>query len=311
MAQAAITFQQRIDRLVDGFLSEASRRPSGPEIAHRAAYSVAQTHRVFKSAYGEAPGAFRRRLVLERAADLLARTDASVWKVAVESGFASAEAFARAFRKAFNTTPRAFRQKPTHGWLPAPNRVHYWRGSLLRTMAPGETKMNLIDRLIEHDLADTRSLLERAQTLTPKELDAKIPDPQPRLFLECHDATIRGRLAYLITTKECWLAAVYAKPNPMGAKQDDTPKGMLARWAVVENDWRELVKNVETEGRWDEVFIDALCEQPETFSFGGMIAHVLDHSARHRTEAYRAFTALGHSDAAYGDPLTWETRRSG
>lgn len=309
MAQAAITFQERIDRLVDGFLVEASRRPSGAEIARSAAYSVSQTHRVFKAAYGEAPGAFRRRLILERAADLLARTDTSVWKVAVESGFASAEAFARAFRKAFNTTPRAFRSKPTHGWIPAPNRVHYWRGSLLRTMAPGEKKMNLIERLIEHDLADTRSLIERAQTLTADELDAKIPDPLPRLFLECHDATIRGRLSYLITTKECWLAAVYARPSPMEIKRDESPKGMLKRWSEVEQQWRDLVKSVETEGRWDEVFIDALCEQPETFSFGGMIAHVLDHSARHRTEAYRAFTALGHADAAFGDPLSWETRR--
>jgi hypothetical protein len=168
--------------------------------------------------------------------------------------------------------------------------------------------MNLTDRLVEHDIADTRALLERAQTLTARQLDAKIDDPQPRLFLECYDASIRVRLSYLITTKECWLAAVYARPNPLEGERDDSPKGMLARWATVEKEWRDLVKSVEAEGRWDEMFIDALCEQPETFSFGGMIAHVLDQSARNRTEAFRAFAALGHTDAAFGDPLTWEMR---
>ncbi len=309
MGRRAVSFEKRVDRLVEGFLNEASRRPSGREIARRAAYSVAQTHRIFMSAYGEAPGAFRRRLVLERAADMLARSEASVWKIAVESGFASAEAFSRAFRRSFNATPRDFRKSPTHGWIPAPNRVHYWKGSLLRTMATGENKMNLTDRLVEHDIADTRALLERAQTLTAKQLDAKIDDPQPRLFLECYDATIRGRLDYLVLTKECWLCAVYAKPNPMEGKRDKTPKGMLSRWESVEKEWRELVKSVEAEGRWDEMFIDALCEQPETFSFGGMIAHVLDQSARNRTEVFRAFTGLGHSDAAFGDPLSWEMRK--
>jgi hypothetical protein len=215
--------------------------------------------------------------------------------------------------------------------------------------------MNIVERLIEHDLADTRRMLERAQTLTAKQLDAKLADPQPRLFLECFEPTIRGRLDYLVLTKECWLAAVHALPSPVaevppppaleeegagaggsgtpeastageseassdrGASEasepcppiqgrDRTPDGMLKRWSAVENDWRELVSSVESEGRWDEMFIDALCEQPVTFSFGGMIAHVLDMSSRQRAELFRAFTALGHGDVCYGDPLTWEQR---
>jgi hypothetical protein len=241
---------------------------------------------------------------------MLARTDQSVWLIAFESGFESTEAFARAFRRAFNTSPRAFRKAPTHGWLPAPSTVHYWRGSLLKTMATGETDMNLTERLVEHDLADTRKMLERAQTLTAKQLDAKLTDPQPRLFLECFEPTLRGRLDYIVVTKEVWLAAVFARPNPMRDDRDTTTKGMIERWDAVEGEWRELVKGVEAEGRWNEKFIDALCEHPETFTFGGMIAHVLDRSARDRAEAYRAFAKLGHGDAAYGDPLTWELQRA-
>ena len=310
MNRTAPTFQERLDRLVDGFVTQASTRPSGREIADHAAYSIAQTHRVFQSAYGEAPGAFRRRLVLERAADMLARSDLSVWKIAVESGFASGEAFTRAFRRSFKTTPRAFRRKPTHGWLPAPSKVHYWKGSLVRNMATGAKKMNLIERLVEHDLADTRKMLERALTLTDKQLDAKTNDAKPRLFLECFEPTLRGRLDYLIVTKECWLAAVFGRPNPMEDQRDQSPRGMIERWNAVEGEWLELVRSVEVEDRWDEKFIDALCEQPETFTFGGMIAHVIDRSARDRTEAFRALSALGHEDAAFGDPLTWEIKRA-
>lgn len=309
MQREAPSFQVRLDRLVEGFVREAAHRPSGPEIADRAAYSVAQTHRLFRAGFGEAPGAFRRRLVLERAAHLLTSTGKSVWQIALESGFESGEAFTRAFRRSFHTSPREFRANPTHGWLPAPSTVHYWKGSLLKTMATGDTKMNLTQRLVEHDLADTRKMLEAAQTLTKQQLDAKIADPKPRLFLECFDATIRGRLHYLIVTKECWLAAVYGRPNPMLEKPDTSVKAMLERWSKVEQEWRELVASVEAEGRWDEMFIDALCEQPETFTFGGMIAHVLDRSARDRAEVFRAFTALGREDAAYGDPLSWEMKR--
>jgi AraC family transcriptional regulator len=309
MDAGAVPFEQRIDRVIDGFVQQASRRPTGSEIATRAAYSVAQTHRIFHKSYGESPGAFRRRLVLERAADMISRTRDPIWKIALECGFASSEAFSRAFRKAFRLRPLEYRKSRSHGWLPSPNKVHYWRGSLLRSMDTGGKKMNIVDRLVEHDLTDSRRLIERAQTLTAKQLDAKLHDPQPRLFLECFKPTIRGRLDYLVSTKECWIAAVLARSNPMeSGKRDISPKGLLARWTAAEAEWRQLVKDVESEGRWDEKFIDALCDTPETFSFGGMIAHVMDQSARQRTELFRAYSAIGHEDVCFGDPLTWEQR---
>ncbi len=315
MERRAQDFANRLDRVVEGFVRNASRRPSGTEIADRTTYSVAQTHRIFRTAYGESPGAFRRRLVLERAAEMLRAAEKPVWQVALESGFASPEAFCRAFRRAYRTAPtRLSKAEEGPAWLPAPSRVHFWRGSLLRSMNPGGNPMNIVDRLVEHDLSDSRRLIERAQTLTNAQLDAPLPDPQPRLFLECFEPTLRGRLDYLILTKEVWLAAVFARPNPMEPGQtqgqDRSPSGLIQRWNEVEREWRELVRCVESEGRWDEVFIDALCDQPETFSFGGMIADVLDQSARQRAELFREFTALGHGDVCDGDPLTWERKRA-
>lgn len=315
METQARAFEHRLDRLVEGFVREASRRPSGAQIAERAAYSVPQTHRLFRRAYGESPGAFRRRLVLERAAELLREGRRPVWQVALESGFASPEAFARAFRRAFRTAPSAIRSAGEGPlWLPAPSQVHFWRGSLLRSMRPGGKRMNIVDRLVEYDLSDSRRLIERAQTLTDAQLDAPLTDPQPRLFLECFEPTLRGRLDYLVLTKELWLAAVFGRPNPLAENgtqgKDPSRDGLKTRWQALETEWRELVASVEREERWDEVFIDALCDQPETFSFGGMIAEVLDQSARQRAEIFRAFIALGHDDVCDGDPLTWERRQA-
>jgi AraC-like DNA-binding protein len=310
--QQAPSFEDRLDRVLESFVQEAGARSQGPEIADQAQYSLAQTHRLFKRRFGEAPGALRRRLVLERAADLLSRSQLPIWKVAVESGFGSTESFARAFRRAYRVSPREFRARSDGAspWLPAPSAVHFWRGSLLRSMRTGGLNMTITQRMVEHDLSDTRRLLDRAQTLSAAHLDAKLDDPKPRLFLECYEATIRGRLDYLILTKEVWLAAVHARLSPAEGPRDLSVKGMLARFEKAEKEWRDLVQSVEREGRMDEMFIDALCEQPNTFSFGGMIAHVLDHSARNRTEVYRAFCALGHEDVCDGDPLNWEQKRA-
>ena len=55
--------------------------------------------RALRELRGEAPGAFRRRLSLERAAWRLAR-GASVTEAGIEAGYEAVEAFSRAFTRA-------------------------------------------------------------------------------------------------------------------------------------------------------------------------------------------------------------------
>lgn len=307
MEATAIDFEERLDRLVEGFLVEASRRPNARQIADGAHYSIAQTHRIFRDRFGESPGAFRRRLVLERAAEMLRSGDVPVWKAALESGYDSPEAFARAFQRAFRSAPRSFKGALTQGWLPAPNAIHFWRGGLVKSMDQGGKKMNLMDRMIEHDLIDTRRLIESAARLQPEQLDESMPEPLPRLFLECGEVSLRDKLDRLVITKEIWLAAVFARTMP-SEERDKSPDGLLARWNTAEAEWRKLVKNVSDENKWDTLFIDGLCSPPETFSFGGMIAHVLTNCAHRRAEAQRSFAHFGVEDSCYGDPMIWEQR---
>jgi AraC family transcriptional regulator len=68
----------------------------------RCAYkSRSQFYRLFRALVEESPGTMRRRILLERAAWQLGRTQTPVTEVAFQANYGSLEAFTRAFRKAF------------------------------------------------------------------------------------------------------------------------------------------------------------------------------------------------------------------
>ena len=48
-----------------------------------------------------------------------------------------------------------------------------------------------------------------------------------------------------------------------------------------------------------------LCDPPEVFTYGGMVAHVLTFAAYRRTLAVQALDAAGISDLGWGDPMRW------
>src|SRR5258708_12873218 len=94
------------------------------DLARQAYQSRTQFHRLFRTVVEETPGAMRRRLLLERAAYQLAHTGMSVTDVALDANYGSLEAFTRAFRKAFRTSPslyRRMRDPPFH--FPPPNQI--------------------------------------------------------------------------------------------------------------------------------------------------------------------------------------------
>lgn len=79
-------------------------------LADRAAFSPFHFHRLFFAWTGETSKTFvRRRRLEEAAARLSARPHEKVTDIARACGFASPEAFARAFREHFGTTPSGWR----------------------------------------------------------------------------------------------------------------------------------------------------------------------------------------------------------
>src|SRR5579872_2798166 len=71
------------------------------DLADRACLSRFHFHRVFQTLLGETVGDLVRRLRLKRAAMRLRITEVPITELAFESGYATHEAFIRAFRAAF------------------------------------------------------------------------------------------------------------------------------------------------------------------------------------------------------------------
>jgi hypothetical protein len=51
--------------------------------------------------------------------------------------------------------------------------------------------------------------------------------------------------------------------------------------------------------------VDAVCDPPEVFTYGGMIAHVLTFAAHRRTLVVGALHDAGITDLGAGDPMRW------
>ena len=79
-------------------------------LARQFGYSPFHFHRVFSGALGETPKQHVDRLRLERAAYKLAISDLSVLDIALSVGFRSHETFSRAFKRAFDYTPKDYRR---------------------------------------------------------------------------------------------------------------------------------------------------------------------------------------------------------
>ncbi len=104
------------------------------------AAGVSKTHltRVFQEALGVAPVEALRQLRLDRAANLLARTNLDIGAVAEAAGFADAFHFSKTFRRLYGVAPRMFRQQVLAGATPTPTRLLRVRGLAERVWAhPG------------------------------------------------------------------------------------------------------------------------------------------------------------------------------
>ncbi|RYG25853.1 helix-turn-helix domain-containing protein [bacterium] len=101
-------------------------------------YSPAHFARRFRGLVGEPLATLARRVRLERAAWQLRYTELSVGEVGLEAGYDAPDAFGRAFRACFGSSPTEYRRFAGHvSLLPSPSGVH-WRFPSIReeTMQP-------------------------------------------------------------------------------------------------------------------------------------------------------------------------------
>lgn len=107
------------------------------DLAAIAHFSPFHFHRVFRGMVGESVKQYVRRLRLERAAQRLKHSDQPVTMIAFEAGYEAHEAFTRAFRSAFGSSPSEFRAaRGTSACLDSPASVHYVTADSDMTFTP-------------------------------------------------------------------------------------------------------------------------------------------------------------------------------
>jgi uncharacterized damage-inducible protein DinB len=261
---------------------------------------------VFRTVVDETPGAMRRRLLLERAAYQLAHTGISVTDVALDANYSSLEAFTRAFRKAFRLSPSRYRRmRDPHFHLPASNRIHFFApGSSIK----GGSEMDLFDRFAGNDSWHTRRLLEYAGTLTEEQLDRPLAAVVEMLPWRESNKTLRQLLENIIFTKEVWTAALSGADMDMNGppKSQRSPQAMLQRLEKTDIELQRIFNDVRNRSAWDDTFVDALCEPAETFTFGGVFAHIMTFNAHRRLIALDVLRQLGVQTEGFGDPMEYE-----
>jgi AraC family transcriptional regulator len=274
-----------------------------PRLAYK---SRTQFYRIFRALIEETPGEMRRRLLLERAAWRLSRTTVSITEIALDADYGSLEAFTRAFRRAFGASPSIYRRMgETYYHLPAPNSIHFG--------APVEVSkgvfVDLFDLFAGHETWHTQQLLEAARRLSDEQLDRPLKDPVKVCPWETPDQNLREILDRIVRTKEVWTAALTGGEIPdtsPAATASQTPETMMQRLQKTDADFQKIFQSVRDRGTWTDTFIDKYCEPPETFTFGGMFAHIITFNSYRRLIALDALRRLGAEIKGSGCPMDYE-----
>jgi AraC family transcriptional regulator len=162
--------------------------------------------------------------------------------------------------------------------------------------------MDLLLKMVEHHVWLIGEIVDRAARLSDDRLDAPI-----EISVEGVDdnPTLRSLLSRLIGQLDMWNAAVDGREYHFAVEKGETVDSMRSRLAEAGPTFLGHMREVTEQGRLDETFIDAICDPPEVFTYGGMIAHVLTFAAHRRTLAIGALHSAGIADLGAGDPMKW------
>jgi len=291
-------------RLSEVVLDSLDLERDGGGLARQAHRSRTQFYRLFRAMIEETPFAMRRRLLLERAAWQLSRTQLSVTDIGLNADYGSLEAFTRAFRKAFGVSPSLYRRMgATHTRLYAINGIHHHSSG---NEAKGfGLSMDLFDIFSGQESWHTQRLLNFAKTLNNEQLDRPL-EIQTKVFpWDGPDQSLRQVLDRMVLTKEVWAAALTGGGAPLmedAPPEHRTPSAMLARLEKADAAFQGVFSDVRNRRAWDDTFVDALCEPPETFTFGGTFAHVITFNFYRRMIAIDALRRLGVNVKGFGCP---------
>lgn len=295
---SADTFAAFVDALAAAMRDDAATEMSGDELAARFGFSRFHFDRMISSVAGEPPAAFRRRILMERAAFRLLTTDASLLDIAVDAGYGSHEAFTRAFQRAYGAAPTRWRIQPGQIRITAANQVHFHPPESIRLPARDEeTEMELLTRMVEHHVHLTGEMIRVAGELDPAAIEQPI-----KIDIDPDGETIRSLLARLVGQLAMWNAIMAGRGYDITMEEVQTLSELRAILAVEGDAFITHVREVTSQNRLDETFVDAGSEPVAMISYGGNLAHILTFAAYRRTLVLLALKAHGRDELGWGDP---------
>ena len=295
--------RELIDLVLDS-LDEPSA--DGRALADRAHFSRDHLDRLLAAATGESPVALRRRLLLERAAWQLRTGASSSGEAAAAAGYGSLAAFSRAFTRAYGVPPSEFAASGRLADLEAPNGIHFHppAGLLIPGARGPVARGDLTERMVSHHLERVRELLEAAATLPDSELERAMRPGLVVVWFEGEETSAALMAERLVYTLEIWVAAITGEALPEVRGGD-----LLQRHERASVAFARLARKIRDRGAWDDAFVDALCEPPQSFTYGGVISHVLAYGAVRREALAGVLRELGAPVGSSGDPIDWEASR--
>jgi AraC-like DNA-binding protein len=298
-----VAVADRLRELIDVVLDSLDEPGAdGRALARRANFSRDHLDRLLAAATGETPAALKRRLLLERAAWQLRTGAATPSEAATGAGYGSLAAFSRAFRSAHGVPPSEFAGTPE---LDAPNGIHFHppAGLLIPGAREPVARRDLTDRMVAHHLARVRELLEAAATLSAEALARPLRPGLVVVWFEGEEPSAALMAERLVFTLEIWNAAITGEPVP--ENQGD----LLPRFDRAARGFARLARTIRDRGAWDDAFVDALCEPPQSFTYGGVVSHILSYGAVRREMLASVLAELGATVPSSGDPIDWEAGR--
>ncbi|HEU4336580.1 MAG TPA: helix-turn-helix domain-containing protein [Nocardioides sp.] len=185
---------------------------------------------------GESPARFRDRLLLERAAHLVATTDRPLRDIAAECGFRRYDVFTRAFRRELGALPSQWRADPTSHAIDCPGDVHFHPPDGLRIPARRSDPGDLVVAMAEQHVHLVGALVHRG-----------------------------ADVGVLLDRMEAFVALATDVPPAPG-------RAPRSRFADARVAYVDAVALVTATGRLDETYVDAFVEEPTLLSLGDMVA---------------------------------------
>ena len=160
--------------------------------------------------------------------------------------------------------------------------------------------MDLLDRLIGHDVWTTRQLLEIGRGLNDEQLDRPI---------DIGLKTVRLTLRHMIYNIEAWSDLMAGRPMRKNPPVEEASIDALGeRLDLAAADFARIAGSVRDREAWDDKWLDRRGERLQELTYGGTIAHVITHSMHHRAQLLYMLRILGVENRPEGDVLSWEHR---